>query len=192
MKRRKWIHSLVLFYFMCPVLTLCVRSSLYVSGPNFMCPIVFCQFLTLCVPFSKKFFFQKCHFRMFLDPLNPNLASVLIFEASVTRYVNFYHENVNFFKISVNVFFTLFCVLNTNLALVYRSGTYLPRYVNIYHVWKNSIFHIFNHEKAKNSNFFDLGNYYNILLTMLYMTIWCYMYSDSVNQKCKKKSYFTQ
>ena len=74
---------------------------------------------------KKKFFFQKCHFRMFLDPLNPNLASVLRFEASVTRYVNLYHENVNFFKIRVNVFFTLCGVLNTNLALVYRSGTYL-------------------------------------------------------------------
>ena len=34
-------------HFMCPILTLCVPSSLYVSHPHFMCPI-----LTLCVPFS--------------------------------------------------------------------------------------------------------------------------------------------
>ena len=55
---------------------------------------------------------------MFLDPLNPNLASALRLEASVSRYVNFYHENVNFLKIRVNVFFGLFVALNTNCELV--------------------------------------------------------------------------
>ena len=120
-------------HFMCPVLTLCVRPSLYVSGSHFMCPIVFCQFLTLCVPFSKKnFFFQKCHFRMFLDPLNPNLASVLRFEASVSRYVNFYHENVDFLKIRVNVFFGLFVALNTNCELVLLiRNIFTKRYVKM-------------------------------------------------------------
>ena len=129
---------------------------------------------------------------MFLDPLNPNLASVLIFEASVTRYVNFYHENVNFFKIRVNVFFTLFCVLNTNLALVYRSGTYLPRYVNIYHVWKNSIFHIFNHEKAKNSNFFDLGNYWQYFdNNAIYDNLVLYVFGFSKPEMQKKIIFYT-
>ena len=41
---------------------------------------------------------------MFLDSPNPNLASVFRFEASEPRYVNIYHENVNFFKIVFGVF----------------------------------------------------------------------------------------
>ena len=48
---------------------------------------------------------------MFLDPLNPNLASVCRFEASVPRYADFYHENVNFLKqcfININVISTCF------------------------------------------------------------------------------------
>ena len=59
-----WAH----FYFMCPQslyvsnLTLCVPSSLYVSHPHFMCPI-----LTLCVPsffrlFSLYVSHRICHF----------------------------------------------------------------------------------------------------------------------------------
>ena len=43
-------------------------------------------------------FSQKYNFSMLLDPLNPNLASVFRFEASVPINFNLYHENVNFFK----------------------------------------------------------------------------------------------
>ena len=68
---------------------------------------------------------------MFLDPLNPNLASVLRFEASVSRYVNFYHENVNFLKIRVNVFLSLFVALNTNCELVLLIWNIFPRYVKM-------------------------------------------------------------
>ena len=67
------------------------------------------------VDFSKKIFSQKCHFRMFLAPLNPNLASVVRFKASVTRYVNFYHENVNISKWHM-IFSGL---LNSNITPIY-------------------------------------------------------------------------
>ena len=50
------------------------------------------------VKIFQKFFFRKGHIIMFLDPLNPDPTSVFRFEASVPRYVNFYHEIVNFFK----------------------------------------------------------------------------------------------
>ena len=47
--------------------------------------------------FSKKFF-SKNLICMFLDPLNPNLASIFRFEASKQIYANFYREKVNFLK----------------------------------------------------------------------------------------------
>ena len=44
--------------------------------------------------FQKNFFLKMyCHFSIFLDPLNPNLASIFIifrFETSIPRYIDIY------------------------------------------------------------------------------------------------------
>ena len=60
---------------------------------------------------------------MFLDSLNPNLIFVFRSEAFEPRYVNFYHRNINTFKINIfrvlhdfKGFSTIFFVIRLTLV----------------------------------------------------------------------------
>lgn len=80
-----------------------------------------------------RFFPQKCHLNMFLDPLNSNPASVFLIWGFCTGYVNFYHPIVNFFKMSFYCvkrnFFDFWSESDTHF-LVFRFEAAVPRYVN--------------------------------------------------------------
>ena len=89
---------------MCPVLTLCVRPSLYVSGSHFMCPA-----LTLCVRLSLYVSHHFFAFSHFMCPVPSNFFHSHFMFPTLTLCVPFF----SFFNQIINI-----CLLVHNHRII--------------------------------------------------------------------------